>query len=187
MSGREPLATNLRTARENLGLSQAAVAKKLRLSRTLVAQIELANRPVTADELAKFADFYGTPAVELTGTRVYMDDPVTTTLLNLAPALLKERDIQSRISNVLGTLMERAHLEQLLARPARPGVPAYALPAPRTLPEALRHGDEMAAQERQRLGLRHEPVGDLADRCAGQGTPVFALPLPDALSGCFIS
>src|SRR5689334_14686153 len=62
-AGREPLATNLRQARENRGLSQAAVAKKLRLSRSLVAQIELANRPVTADELAKFADLYGTPAV----------------------------------------------------------------------------------------------------------------------------
>src|SRR5439155_22073307 len=55
IEGREPLAQNLRKARENRGLSQEAVAKKLRLSRSLVAQIELANRPVTADELAKFA------------------------------------------------------------------------------------------------------------------------------------
>src|SRR5262249_1629609 len=69
-SGREPVATNLRKARENRGLSQAAVAKKLRLSRSLVAQIELANRPVTADELAKFAELYGTPALDLTETRV---------------------------------------------------------------------------------------------------------------------
>src|SRR4029077_3967690 len=84
-TGREPLATNLRKARENRGLSQAAVAKKLRLSRSLVAQIELANRPVTAEELAKFADLYGTPAVDLTGTRVAADDPVTVTLLNVAP------------------------------------------------------------------------------------------------------
>src|SRR5436309_2853416 len=104
-SGREPLATNLRKARENRGLSQAAVAKKLRLSRSLVAQIELANRPVTADELAKFADLYGTPAVDLTGTRVATDDPVTVALLNLAPALLKEFDVQSRIHGVLGSLM----------------------------------------------------------------------------------
>src|SRR6267142_4252455 len=105
-SGREPLATNLRKARENRGLSQEGVAKKLRLSRSLVAQIELANRPVTADELAKFADLYGTPAVELVGTRVATDDLVTGALLNLAPALLKEFDVQSRIRGVLGSLME---------------------------------------------------------------------------------
>src|SRR5262245_39426750 len=76
MAGREPLATNLRKARENRGLSQEAVAKKLRLSRSLVAQIELANRPVTAEELAKFADLYGTPAVDLAGTDVATNDPV---------------------------------------------------------------------------------------------------------------
>src|SRR6267142_5133015 len=79
-SGREPVATNLRKARENRGLSQAAVAKKLRLSRSLVAQIELANRPVTAEELAKFAELYGTAAVDLTETRVATDDPVAVAL-----------------------------------------------------------------------------------------------------------
>src|SRR5262249_14117003 len=136
-SGREPLATNLRTARENRGLSQAAVAKTLRLSRTLVAQIELANRPVTADELAKFAELYGTPAVDLTGTRVAADDPVTLTLLNLAPALIKEFDMQSRIHGVLGELIAASHLERLLERPARTGPPTYPLPSPRTLADAI--------------------------------------------------
>src|SRR5439155_24562579 len=113
--GREPLATNLRKARENRGLIQAAVAKKLRLSRSLVAQIELANRPVTADELAKFADLYGTPAVDLSGTRVATDDPVTVTLLNLAPALIKKFDMQARIHGVLGTLRTTSRLERLRA------------------------------------------------------------------------
>ena len=131
-SGREPLATNLRKARENRGLSQATVAKKLRLSRSLVAQIELANRPVTADELAKFADLYGTPAVELAGTQVAPDDLVRGALLNLAPALLNEFDVQSHIRGVLGSLKEAMHLERLLERRARTGPPTYALPSPRT-------------------------------------------------------
>jgi len=51
----------------NRGLSQEAVAKKLRLSRSLIAQIELANRPLSVDELAKFADLYGARAVDLMG------------------------------------------------------------------------------------------------------------------------
>ena len=111
---REPLARNLRRARENRGMSQHAVAKKLRLSRSLIAQIELGNRPVSDDELAKFASLYGTTVLELTGTRVAADDPVTVTLLNLAPELLKEFDIQERIHGVLGSLMEVSHLERLL-------------------------------------------------------------------------
>ena len=186
-SGREPLATNLRKARENRGLSQATVARKLRLPRSLIAQIELANRPVTTGELAKFADLYSTPAVELTGTRVDTDDPVTTTLLNLAPALLKEFDIQSRIHGVLGALMEASHLERLLERPLRTGPPTYSLPSPRTLADAIRQGEEMAEQERQRLSLRNAAVPDLADLCAAQGAPVFALRLPDSIADLFIA
>ena len=163
------------------------MAKKLRLSRSLVAQIELANRPVTADELAKFADLYGTPAVELTGTRVASDDLVTGTLLNLAPALLKEFDMQSRIHGVLGSLMAASHLERLLERPARTGPPTYPLPSPRTLVDAIRQGEEIAEHERQRLGLRDAPLPELSDLCAAQGVPVFALKLPDELSGLFIA
>ena len=61
---RETVARNLRTARENRGLSQDAVAKKLRVSRTLIAQIELGNRPVTEDEL-RVAAGHGLTAGEL--------------------------------------------------------------------------------------------------------------------------
>jgi transcriptional regulator with XRE-family HTH domain len=187
VTGREPLAANLRKARENRGLSQAAVAKRLRLSRSLVAQIELGNRPVTADELAKFADLYGTPASELIGTPVGSDDLVRGALLNLAPALVKEFDIQSRIRGVLGSLMEVTHLERLLERPARTGPPTYPLPSPRTLVDAIRQGEEIAAHERQRLGLRDAPLPELADLSASQGVPVFALKLPDEMSSLFIA
>jgi transcriptional regulator with XRE-family HTH domain len=187
VTGREPLATNLRKARENVGLSQDAVAKRLRLSRSLVAQIELGNRQVTADELAKFADLYGTPAVELSGTRVATDDLVRGALLNLAPALLKDFDLQSRIRGVLGLLMEATHLERLLERPARTGPPTYRLPSPRTLVDAIRQGEEIAVHERQRLGLQDAPLPELSDLCAAQGVPVFALKLPDELSGLFIA
>src|SRR5260221_777361 len=151
--GREPLATNLRKARENRGLSQAAVAKKLRLSRSLVAQIELANRPVTADELAKFAELYGTAALDLTETRVATDDPITVTLLNLAPALIKEFNMQGRIHGVLAELMALSRLEHLLDRPAQPVARTYPLPPPRTLADAIRQGEEIPRHERQRLGL----------------------------------
>jgi transcriptional regulator with XRE-family HTH domain len=187
MSGREPLATNLRTARENRGLSQDAVAKKVGLSRSLVAQIELANRPVTTDELEKFARLYSKTAVELTGIRVATDDPVSVALLNLAPALLKEFDMQSRIHGVLGALITTSELERLLERPARTGPPTYPLPSPRTLAEALRQGEEIARRERQRLGLQDAPVSDLADLCGAQGAAVFGLKLPDSLSGLFIA
>jgi transcriptional regulator with XRE-family HTH domain len=185
--GREPLATNLRQARENRGLSQADVAKKLRLSRSLVAQIELANRPVTADELAKFADLYGTSAVDLTGTRVAADDPVTVTLLNLAPALIKEFDMQSRIHGVLAARIATSHLTDLLNRPACTGPATYPVSQPRTLADAIAQGEQVADHERQRLALRDTPLPNIADLCAAQAVPVFALEMPDDVSGMFLA
>src|SRR6266849_4907488 len=83
---RETIARNLRTARENRGLSQHAVAKNLGFSRTLVAMVELGNRPVTDEELLQFASVYGRTLVELKGAQVSEDeDPVTTALLKIAP------------------------------------------------------------------------------------------------------
>jgi len=187
VEGREPLATNLRKARENRGLSQDAVARKLRLSRSLVAQIELANRPVSADELAKLADLYGTPAIELAGTRVDTGDPVTSTLFNLAPSLLKAFDAQSQIRGVLGTAMEASQLERLLERPSHKGPPPYSAPAPRTLADAVRQGEEVAEHERRRLGVWDVPLSALADFCAAEGMPVFALTLPDEVSSLFVA
>ena len=146
------------------------MAKKLRLSRSLVAQIELANRPVTADELEKFAQLYATTAVELTGTHVATDDPVIVTLLNLAPALIDDSAMQSGIYAVLGELMAVSYLERLVERPGRTGPPTYPLPSPRTLADAIRQGEEIAEYERTRLGLRDAPLPPLADllRCPGR-------------------
>jgi Zn-dependent peptidase ImmA (M78 family) len=55
------------------------------------------------------------------------------------------------------------------------------------LAEAIRQGEEIADHERTRLGLRDSPLSALADLCAAQGVPVFALKLPDKLSGLFIA
>src|SRR5262249_36192446 len=47
--------------------------------------------------------------------------------------------------------------------------------------------EETAEHERQRLCLRDAPLPELSDLCAAQGVPVFALELPDGLSGLCIS
>ncbi len=65
---REALARELRAARENRGISQQAAAKRAGLSRTVIAQIELGNRPVSADELAKLAGSLPAPRDRSAGT-----------------------------------------------------------------------------------------------------------------------
>lgn len=183
---RETIARNLRTARENRGMSQHAVAKKLRVSRTLIAQVELENRPVTDEELLQFASLYGKTLVELKGTQVSKDDdPVTAALLKVAPELATD-EMQRWIHAVLGSLMEAAHLERLLERPAQTGPRGNGVPSPRTLADAIEQGEQIGERERQRLGLREQPIGDMAALVATQGVQVFALDLPDRMSGLFL-
>jgi transcriptional regulator with XRE-family HTH domain len=57
--GPEELARRLRMAREASRLTQAQVAAHLGISRSSVAQMELAKRAVTSLELKRLADFYG--------------------------------------------------------------------------------------------------------------------------------
>lgn len=183
---RETIARNVRTARENRGMSQHAVAKKLRVSRTLIAQVELGNRPVTDEELLQFASLYGKTLVELKGTQVSEDDdPVTAALLKVAPELATD-EMQRWIHAVLGSLMEAAHLERLLERPARTGPPSYTVPPPRTLADAIGQGEQIAERERQRLGLGEQSIGDIAALVAIQGVHVFTLDLSDGMSGLFV-
>lgn len=95
---------------------------------------------------------------------------MTAALLKIAPALATD-EMQRWIHAVLGSLMEAAHLERLLERPARTGPPRYAVPAPRTLADALEQGEQ---------------IGDMAALVATQGVHVFALDLPDRMSGLFV-
>lgn len=53
------IATRLRVAREEAGLSQGQVAKKLNKHRPTISEIEAGRRSVSAEELAEFARLYG--------------------------------------------------------------------------------------------------------------------------------
>lgn len=49
----------LRVAREMAGLTQAQVAKILKVHRPTISEIEAGRRKVAADELSKFSEIYG--------------------------------------------------------------------------------------------------------------------------------
>jgi hypothetical protein len=156
------------------------------VSRTLIAQIELGNRPVTEDELHQFADLYSRTVADLTGMQISEEhDPVLAALVKLAPDLATE-DMQSRLHTVLGPLWEASDLERLLERPPRIGPPAYSPVAPRTPAEAITQGEEISDQERRRLGVRQTPILDLPRLIAEQNIRVFASDLPARISSLFL-
>ena len=183
---RETVARNLRTARENRGLSQHAVARNLGVSRTLVAMVELGNRPVTDEELLGFASLYGCTLVDIKGMQVSEDDdPVTAALLKVAPDLAAD-ETQRYLHGVLGSLLSARHLDRVLERPSPKEPPRTTLPSPRTLADALRQGEQLGERERARLDLRMRPIEDVAALVAAQGIHVFAIDLPANLSALFV-
>src|SRR4051812_16120593 len=64
---RQALASRLRLAREQAGLSQGQVAKLLDMHRPTVSEIEAARRRVSAEELTEFGRIYEVSVAWLTG------------------------------------------------------------------------------------------------------------------------
>ena len=58
-SGRQAIASRLRLARENAGLTQGQVAKKVGWHRPTLSEVEAGRRRVSADEVSNLAHLYG--------------------------------------------------------------------------------------------------------------------------------
>ena len=179
---REALARELRAARENRGISQQAAAKRAGLSRTVIAQIELGNRPVSADELAKLAAVYRRPVIDLLGEPVEEDD-VLVIVMDLAPELV-EQTFKGNVRQFLDLCREAMALENALGWSPRSGLPQYEVAAPRNSAEAIEQGERIAGQERQRIGVGAAlPVENLSALVYSQGVRTFAADLPDNITG----
>lgn len=55
---RHEIATRLKEARQQAGLSQGQVARLLKMHRPTITEIEAGNRRVLAEEIPRFADLY---------------------------------------------------------------------------------------------------------------------------------
>jgi transcriptional regulator with XRE-family HTH domain len=182
---REPLARALREARENHGMSQEAAAKRLGLSRTVLAQIELANRRVSDDELDRFATLYKTSVANLAGTEPADAEDVEFTVSELAPELFAHEMTKQGVSSVLVLGKLASSLERRIGRKKR-RVPYYDVPAPSTVAEAITQGEDAAEQERRRLGLLRAPAMNVVEVVASQGIRVAAAELQEGLTCVFL-
>jgi Zn-dependent peptidase ImmA (M78 family)/DNA-binding XRE family transcriptional regulator len=179
---REVLARELRAARENCGISQQVAAERTGLSRTVIAQIELGNRPVSADELAKLAAVYRRLVVDLLGEPLEEDD-VLITLLDLAPELVEPK-FKTHVRQFLVLCREAMALEAALGWSPRHLLPQYDVAAPRNAAEAIEQGERIAAEERQRVGMGAAlPVENVSALVYSQGVRTLAADLPENVTG----
>ncbi len=107
-ASRSSIASRLRIAREQAGLSQGQVAKLLGLHRPTVSQIEAGQRRVSAEELPLFAKHYRVSVSWLTKTEDPERDSVDPQLELAAKELqrLKPDDLQ-RVIKLLTAIKKK--------------------------------------------------------------------------------
>jgi transcriptional regulator with XRE-family HTH domain/Zn-dependent peptidase ImmA (M78 family) len=181
---RETIGRNLRNARRNPGISQLEAARHLGLSRSLIAQMELGNRPVSPDELSKLAALYQRPVAEFSSEVGPAGDDVLADVFKFAalPAHLRPA-----LDKILALCGEAVAFETLLDRARPVGPPRYGLDSPRNTADAILQGEQVAAQERQRLGFGPgSPVGSASDLVMSQGLRAGVLQFPGEVLEVFV-
>lgn len=179
----QQLAARLREAREAAGLTQEDVGRRVGLSRSSVAQLELGNRAVTSLELDGLARLYGRSLDELLADDF---DPAATlvAIFRAQAVAAREDDLLDAATHAIELARQLAKLEDRLEiERAALQAPAYGVPAPRDKWKAVKQGSQAAGEERRRLGLGDAPAGDVADLLESQGVRTALLDLPDDISG----
>jgi Zn-dependent peptidase ImmA (M78 family)/DNA-binding XRE family transcriptional regulator len=177
------LGRRLKEARINAHRSQEEVASQLGLSRAALIQIEAGERPVDLAQLDALACTYNRSAGEFLEERA---EDVLVALLRATPDLGNQEEVETEILRHVAMCRAGRELEGLLELPQRSGPPAYALPAPESVAEAIEQGNSTARQDRQRLGLGDNPVPDMAELISSTGIWATGSQLPDVISGLFL-
>ncbi len=181
------LAQRLRFAREQADISQKVAADAIGLSRTAITQLEAGNRSVSTFELMNLAKLYRRTISYFLDENIGSDDTLEALLYRAEPSLCEAPTIKRHIDHYIDLCREGLTLEKLLEYAPRMGPPTYSPTIPNHKGEAALQGEIVAEQERKRLGVGNEPIGDIAELIAKQAIWVSSASLPDAISGLFLN
>ena len=181
----EELARRLKAARQNCNLTQEHVADALNLSRTAIVQIEQGQRAVSSLELDRLARLYGRNFQEFVDDREFVEDPLVA-LFRVTSDLKDHPELGSELRRCANLCREATQLEELLdLANTRPPAILYDLGEPKTKWEAIRQGQIIADQERQRIDLGNAPIREVGEIIRQLGVRVCQYVMPDSISGLF--
>lgn len=182
MNHAEELGRRLREVRELRGKSQQEAADAISAPRTAISQIEAGNRAVTTLELTRLARLY-----RMNVTRFFEEeaDDISVVLHRAESGLDHDPTIKEKIKWCLDLCRKGRDIERLLKGEAERLPPFYRLAAPRHTGEAVAQAEQVAEQERRRLGIETMPIPDMAELLATQGIWVAGTDLPSQVSGLF--
>ncbi|MEM7599971.1 MAG: XRE family transcriptional regulator [Verrucomicrobiota bacterium] len=179
------LGSSLQEARKARGLTQAAAAENLGIKRTTLVAIEKGERKIAPGELIYLAKLYGRSVSEFVSQRVNAEPFAPQFRLPSGQQTVEETDLRSAVIGFESLARDYVELEEMTQQRRRPSFPAvYTIDVPGVKPE--QRGEEVAAEERTRLGLGDGPIADLRVLLEeAVGLRVFYIALPSKMGGIF--
>jgi Zn-dependent peptidase ImmA (M78 family)/DNA-binding XRE family transcriptional regulator len=177
------LGARLQEARRSAGLTQQAVADRMEMARTTVVAIEKGERRVTPPELIRFAKLYLRHVSDFVGRRAHAEGFVAQFRSNERQALEENREYEQVAIELQQRSEDYAELERI------PGVsgPRKYPPIYETTGSTIDQvASDIAAAERNRLGLGDGPIGNLRERLEAEvGLRIFYFAMPSKIAGAF--
>jgi Zn-dependent peptidase ImmA (M78 family)/transcriptional regulator with XRE-family HTH domain len=179
------LGERLKEARRASGLTQEAVAQKLDILRTTLVAIEKGERRIVPGELIKLAKIYGRSVSDFVSLRANKKPFVPQFRLPPNQHNITETELIKAAFELESLARDYIELEELCGQATRSQYPpVYALNIVGVTPE--QRGEEVAADERTRLGLGDGPISDLRSQLEeAVGLRIFYLDLPAKVGGLF--
>jgi transcriptional regulator with XRE-family HTH domain/Zn-dependent peptidase ImmA (M78 family) len=164
------LGTRLRREREELGITQDALAKGVGLSSEFISLLELGKRMPSLETLTALADYFKKDV------SYFLKEKEETFKIILRAEGLDEAG-KAGMKKFKKHCEEYSNLEELTGRRLEPG-PIYAYISP----------ERMADEERRRMGFGDEPVRDIFSLLELNGLHIIRQPIPEKsnISGIFI-
>jgi Zn-dependent peptidase ImmA (M78 family)/DNA-binding XRE family transcriptional regulator len=177
------LAKWLQHARKAAGKSQQDAADFLAVARTTITAIEKGERRVQPSELVRLAQLYGRTLSEL----LRPGEPDESFAVQLRAAIAPYDDVSTELEPVAAEFQQLCEdyleIERLTGSDA---VRRY--PHERSVPrgEVERAAEDLAVEERQRLGVGDGPIANLRDILEQDvGIRIFFIPMPSRVDAMF--
>ncbi|MBI2908293.1 MAG: ImmA/IrrE family metallo-endopeptidase [Chloroflexi bacterium] len=174
------LGLRLQEARKERGLTQQDAAQRIGVARTTLTAMEKGERSVRADELVQLAALYGRDVHNLLRRREPVPDFIVQFRMSLSQQNLDNSEVLAVIAEFKQLSEDYLELEALCNAPLpRKDPPPYDV---RDVP-AEQAGEDVAAAERNRLGLGDGPIGNLRDMLETDvGVRIFCMKMPSRIS-----
>jgi Zn-dependent peptidase ImmA (M78 family)/DNA-binding XRE family transcriptional regulator len=179
----EILGKRLQEARKSRGLTQEVVATTIGAARTTIVAIEKGERRLDADELIQLAALYGRNVSELVGRTQLVESFVPEFRAALHPNKAQSGDHSECVVQLQRLAEDYYDLEQRCGKPMpRNNQAVYEI---KGIP-VEQAAEDIAATERNRLGLGDGPISDLATLLeADRGLRIFSYTMPSQIAGIF--